>query len=73
MATAAGFDPLRLPPDRFFNWIWSLLVKDRDEKGRMDLEIEIFRPLPGQTEVTSGPWSDDEMAASFRAAQAQFG
>jgi hypothetical protein len=49
------------------------MVKDRDEKGRMDLEIEIYRPLPGQTvdEVTSGPWSDEEMGAAFRAAQQQ--
>lgn len=69
----AGFDPLTLPPDRFFNWVWSLLVENRDEKGRMDLEIEIYRPLPGQTEVTSGPWSDDEMAASFRVAASQIG
>jgi hypothetical protein len=50
-----------------------LLVKDRDEKGRMDLEIEIYRPLPGQTEVTSGPWSDESMAASFKAAASQLG
>lgn len=69
----AGFDPLQLPPDRFFSWVWSLLVKDRDEKGRMDLEIEIYRPLPGQEDVSSGPWSDEAMAASFRAAASQLG
>jgi hypothetical protein len=69
----SGFDPLVLPPDRFFNWIWSLLVKDRNEQQRRDLEIEVYRPLPGQTEVSSGPWSDEEMAASFRAAASQLG
>lgn len=50
-----------------------MLIKDRDEKGRMDLEIEIYRPLPGQEDVTSGPWSDEAMAASFRAAASQLG
>lgn len=67
----AGFDPLKLPPDRFFNWLWSLLMEGRDEKARMDLEIEVYRPLPGQIEVTSGPWSDEAMGDAFRAAQRQ--
>jgi hypothetical protein len=53
--------------------VWHLLTDGRDEKGRMDLEIEIYRPLPGQTEVSSGPWSDESMAASFKAAASQLG
>lgn len=69
----AGFDPLTLPPDRFFNWLWHLLIEGRDEKARMDLEIEVYRPLPGQEEVSSGPWSDESMAASFMAAKGQLG
>lgn len=70
MAVEAGFDPVQLPPDRFFNWVWSVLMKNRDEKGRMEVELEIYRPLPGQSQVTSGPWSEEEMAASFRSAAA---
>lgn len=62
---------MELAPDRFFNWIWHLLVHEADEKQRQRIEMDVNRPLPGQ-HVASGPWSDEEMAASFMTAAASF-
>lgn len=65
-AVEAGFDPLTLPPDRFFNWLWRLFTKNMDEKQLAKFELEIYRPIPGiQAGRDSGPWSDDEMGAAF--------
>lgn len=74
-AVAQGFDPLTLPPDRFFNWVWRFFTKNMDEKQRASFEIEINRPLPGQRveQVTDGPWSDEAAAASFMALASQLG
>lgn len=47
-AVDSGFDPLELPPDRFFNWVYSRLVKDRNERERIQLDAQLLQPLPGQ-------------------------
>lgn len=72
-----GFDPLELPADRFFNWMWSVVMRGRNETERARLSGELHMPLPGQNltpdDVQVGPWSDAEMASSFRALQAETG
>lgn len=57
------------------NWVYWKLLENRDEKGRAQLEMDLNRPLPGQepAQVTKGPWSEEEMAASFNSALASFG
>jgi hypothetical protein len=50
-------------------------VREADEKQRQRLEVEVSRPLPGQSPstLTSGPWSDEAMASSFMAFAGEFG
>lgn len=52
-------------------------MRDRDEKDRARLTGELYTPLPGQytgqSDVQEGPWSNREMAASFRALQTKMG
>lgn len=57
--------------------MWSVIMRDREEKDRARLAGELYTPLPGQqtpqSAVQEGPWSDHEMAASFRAMQSRIG
>ena len=52
-------------------------MRGQDEKQRARLIGELYLPLPHQNvspdEVQSGPWSDAEMAASFRALKTEIG
>lgn len=74
-AVMRGIDPLKLPIDRFCNWVWHMLARNRNEKQMNELRMEVYRPLPGQDpdDVTEGPWSDDEMGAAFMELQRQMG
>lgn len=53
--------------------MWKLVVSNRDDKDKAQIISKLYTPLPGQTmhetSIESGPWSDEEMAASFRATQ----
>lgn len=71
-ALEAGFDPTELPADRFFNWVWHLLIKDKDEQERGRLESEIYRP-PRGVEVEEGPWSAAAEMDAFAEVQKSFG
>lgn len=52
-------------------------MRGRDETQRARLSGELYMPLPGQDispdDVQVGPWSDAEMASSFRALQTETG
>lgn len=71
---AHGFDPLELPADRFFNWVWREVTRNMDEKKLREFTMDVHRPLPGQAPDTSvGPWSDEAMAESFMTLAGQMG
>lgn len=78
-AVTLGFDPLELPADRFFNWVWCVMMRGRDESERTRLAGELYLPLPGQDidenfdDFSGNPWSDDAMGTSFLALQSQLG
>jgi hypothetical protein len=54
---ASGFDPLDLPPDRFFNFIYYWAVNRVED--RQKFEHELLAPLPGRKRK---PISEAEMA-----------
>lgn len=61
-------DPLELPPDRFFNRVQTWLQQRMKPADWDSYWLRINLPLPGE-EATSGPWSEQEMAAAFKAAE----
>jgi len=52
-------------------------MRGRDENQRARLISELYLPLPGQDiepdDLQVGPWSDEEMEASFTAMQTKLG
>jgi hypothetical protein len=57
--------------------MWSVMMRGRDENQRARLISELYLPLPGQDiepdDLQVGPWSDEEMEASFTAMQTKLG
>lgn len=52
------------------------MLANCDDKSRTRVIGELYAPLPGQDiqldDIQTGPWSEEEMAKSFRATQATF-
>lgn len=66
---AGGLDLLSVPFDRLLNIIWTLLLRNKDEKERAKTERELLRPLPGEQVRSEDPqWGADAQGAQFLAA-----
>jgi hypothetical protein len=67
MAINSGFDPLDLPFDRFCNWVYTWIMRDRNEVQKASVIAQLYLPIVGLDEDNSsaGPWSDEAMAKSF--------
>lgn len=72
IAVSMGMPDLReLPLDRFANFIWYTLTKDKDEKGVKQLEMKVWRPPRGVEIDKRSPWSAENETAAFNAIKAQ--
>jgi hypothetical protein len=75
MMVASGMadDLVLLPPHRFTNLLYHLVMRNRDEKDRGKAQADLDLPLPGETEVEEGVWAATSMGSAFEQLLAEHG
>lgn len=71
---AGGLDLMSIPFDRQLNVLWTMLMRNKDEKERAKTERDLTRPLPGEEVRSSDPqWGADAQGAAFLASMERGG
>ena len=71
-AALRGVNPLRLPPHRFYNFLYAYFTRGMDEEKREAFDLQINKPLPWEKVTeTVAPFTPEEEAAGFDALYAQ--
>lgn len=65
----AGIDLLDLPLDRAVNILYTMLMRNRDEKERAKMESDLTKPLAGEyVRQDDKVWGEEAQGAAFLAA-----
>lgn len=71
-AALQGINPLRLPPHRFFNYLYVYFTRHLTPEQREQFDTSLLQPLPNEkVRERVAPFTEEEEAAAFDALYAQ--
>ena len=70
--SGAETDPLRLPPDRFFNLIYYWIVRDGEPDEVKKFDQRLWVPPKGVVPPKGSPWSAEAETAAFKSFASAF-
>lgn len=71
-AALKGINPLRLPPHRFYNYLYVWFTRALNAEQREKFDMDLLQPLPNEkVRETVAPFTEEEEAAAFDALYAQ--
>jgi hypothetical protein len=69
-AVSRGIDLIRLPLDRFTNFIWWISTRNAEPPEVQKMRSKLWMPPKGEAPAPQSPWSAENETAGFKALKA---